>query len=152
MNEGSENTRHGTDWKAILQAAGLFWVIVGAVLGFYGNHLLGLVDDRIAKHASSARDNRDAFYRDIQQRADNAASRIGTDISELKSNCAVMQNWATGVESEIAELNRWRSECGQKMAKVQQYMERDTADIRDLEREVRELQNLEINEHKGSKR
>jgi len=142
----------GTDWKAILQAAGLFWIIVGGVLGFYGNHLLGLVDDRIAKHAASARDNRDAFYRDIQQRADNAAGHIGTNISELKSNCAVMQKWATGVESEIAELNRWRGECGQKMARVQQYMERDTADIRDLEREVRELQNLERNEHKGIKR
>lgn len=147
MNEFREGDGK-TDWKTVLQAAALFWVILGTILGVYSNYLLGMVDDRINQHASNARDNRDTFYRDIQQRADGAASRIGADITELKSNCAVMQKWATGIDSSIAGLDLWRSNCSQKMAGVKQDVEHNTADISKLEAQIRNIERTEREEHR----
>lgn len=57
----------------------------------------------------------------------------------MERNCAVVQKQLASIEGRLDGLDTWRSECSKKMAGVEKYMERDYADIRELEQDVRDL-------------
>ena len=139
MNEITEYTgRKVTDWKALIAAAGLFSSAVYFAGTLFHEHVLSDVRQLISEHTTAATTNRAQFFKDIESDARGAVGRIG----DMERNCAVVQKQLSSIESRLDGLDRWHTECGRKMAGVEQYMARDASDIRDLEQDVKILQDL----------
>ena len=129
--------RH-TDWKAIIAAAGFFYVSLTGASWLFGEYILGRVREHIEDHTVKVTGERTRIFVDVERRAEGAISRI----SQLEQNCAVMQRWSTGVDTRLDGLEHWRSECSQKMAGIKQYIERDAMDISKIEDRLDRVEGL----------
>lgn len=129
-------------WAALVGAAALFWgilIFVGTQFRDYMRvDMEQLVLKHITDHERTATAARTDFFRAIESRADSAVTRT----SQLERNCDVVQSRLTGIDGAIAELNRWRGECGQKMATVQSYIARDATDIAKIESRIERVEEL----------
>jgi hypothetical protein len=123
-------------WGALVAAAALFWGVVWGVGSQFRDHLLADVRGLISAHADSATANRVEFFREIESKADGAVGRIGT----MEQQCAIVRDWRTTVDQQLGGLQGWRERCGQKIERITQYMESDSAAIIEIKRRVEALE------------
>jgi hypothetical protein len=127
--------RKGTDWKAVLAAGALFWTVAFGLGGLFRSHILGAVDERIATHAVAAAATRAQFLRDIESRSDGALGRL----SQLEERCAVIRDWRTATDGQLAGLQDWRTRCGQKVERILAWLDQAGDDLRELELKTEKL-------------
>ena len=129
-------------WAALVGAGSLVWVVLWNVGTQFRDYLRvdmeRLVTEHIADHDKAATASRLEFFRAIESRADNAVTRT----NQLEQNCAVVQSRLSGIDSHLVDLNRWRTECGNKMAGVQTYIGRDESDIKKIESRLERIEEL----------
>ena len=129
-------------WAALVGAGTLVWLVLWNVGTQFRDYMRvdmeQLVSKHITDHDKAAAASRLEFFRAIESRADAAVSNI----RQLEQNCAVVQSRLTGIDSHLVELNRWRTECGNKMAGVQTYIGRDESDIRKIETRLERIEEL----------
>jgi hypothetical protein len=134
-DEVKESVWRRTDWKALLAAASLFCGALVWVGTLYRNHILSLVDQRIAAHAEAAAGNRASLFRELESKAGGAFNRIG----ELERHCAEIRGWRPSVDAEIEALQTWRSNCSVKVAGMERRAEADDASVARIDRELSAL-------------
>lgn len=132
-------------WAALVAAGALFWTILWSIGGQFRDHFLSDVQRAIAEHTNdndrAAAAARIEFIQAIESEADNAL----IDIQGLQQSCAVTKARIDAMDAAISELNRWRSECGSKMASVQGSIGRDELDIRRLESRIDRIEYSKTN-------
>jgi len=134
-DEMAESVWRRTDWKALLLASSMFCGALLWVGNLYRDHILSLVDQRIAAHSKEANESRAAFFNAIESKATGAVGRIG----ELERECASVKSWRTHAENELDALQTWRSNCSVKVSGMERRAEADDAAVARLDRELSAL-------------
>lgn len=127
-----------TDWKVVFAAAGFFYASLSGVGWLFGEYILSRVGGHIEEHSTKVTGERNRLFADVERKADGAVSRIG----ELEQKCAVVQDWIKRDESRVDELDRWRTNCGQKMARVENQIERDLVDMKKIDDRLERIEDL----------
>lgn len=141
MNDTDENTRGRIDWKAVavlLSTASLVASAIYFVGSVFHSHIMADVNQLISTHSESASTKRADLFKEIESDARGAIGRI----ADMERQCAIMQDWKVRAEQRFDGLERWRDNCGGKVARIESQIERDLVDMVKIDTRLEKIEGL----------